>query len=344
MTRNSNLPPYVDHPGDQSILQPFYLGKCTFWGWILEGNQQNLQSLCDRNLNIPRLNGESLEEQELSYQAFTDFVLLAYDTTDYVRGSKNFPRSSVRGITPIYKEPNELFFCFPCRAVNKKEGTSRLVWHMPFCYLGDSEPAITTGREVYGFPKAWAEFELSPKDLNSKSDEIESIKMSSQWTFRVELENEEPVETRELITIQKINDQFSLAVSFLDHLMNIFTSVTDPFFDLFDVSVSVNSANLKQFRDVEDGTRACYQEILEAPFVASDLNLQNVDIQGKYEITVKNIASNPFVTALGLQGEVVEFTEPDGYVIEGRKQTARAFVNRSFDFSLLPGKVIWKSN
>lgn len=339
MSSDSELPKYVTHAGDPSRLQPFELANCTLWGWILQGNQQCLQDLCDKNLNTPRLKeGETLQYQKdygSYFQAIGDLVFLIYDTNNDVQGRKS-PSMPVK---PIYKEPNELFFCFPC--VYDKNGSSpSIYYHMPFCYVGDSDPAIITGREVYGFPKAWADFTF-PKGAITRSNELESIMMSSQWTFVKQDEPEERVKTRDLIKIKKTGDKPPEPLKLLEKLMkDVDAALIKSLFDFLDPESRINYVNLKQFRDVEDGTRACYQAIVAAPFVASDLHLKEVSLQGEYEIVIfKDIASHPHVEALGLQGD--DLTEPDGSRSISIKQTA--CINIDFDLELKPGKLIWRS-
>jgi hypothetical protein len=331
---NSELPNYVIHAGDSSRPQPYKLGHAQLWGWVLKGTQEKLQLICDENLNRPRLKeGEQLKDLDFRYQSLSDYVFLFFDSVDRVIPSPN--------LLPIFSQPSELFFSFPCIVVNKQNGFIRLVWHIPFIYLGNNDPSIITGREVYGFPKAWAEFTSIPELHNLKEPiKIQTLKMESPWTYKSE-DTPEPecVKKRQLIEINNSNPSEITEISFRDFFKDMLDSVDIlPFFD-----IGVKAVNLKQFRDVEDGAKACYQAITEASFIASGLDLLNLQVLGKYEVIVKESGSHPFVSKLGLQGEVVveDQSEPD---IKSNKQIARAFFNPGFDFTLEPGKVIWRAN
>ena len=56
---------------------------------------------------------------------------------------------------------------------------------------------------------------------------------------------------------------------------------------------------LKQFRDIVDGTLACYQAVLEAPAKITAFR-KAAWLPGRYEVSITPYASHPIVADLGL--------------------------------------------
>ena len=84
---------------------------------------------------------------------------------------------------------------------------------------------------------------------------------------------------------------------------------------------------LKQFRDVRDGDKACYQAIVEATATLEKLHNGFPYLRQKFEVSIENFDSHPIVTELG-----VKLT-----------QTAQLAFWLHFDFYLGNGTEIWKS-
>lgn len=340
---------YIPRSGDSSRPQPYRLSGVKLWGWMLQADQGSLQLLCDKYLNEPRLRaGQKLEDLNLRYNALkgnpvlpslAGKVFLCFDTVNTVTSDPN--RTNLRTYNShnssdsnraIFEQPSELFFCFPCQVTEGQK--TRMVWYMPYIYLGHNDPSIITGREVYGFPKAWAEFDSTPtlECLSEHPESLESLKMSSDWTFISERGQDELVERRELITISKHVSQVSDQNSFQDELKLISEKLC----------IKVDVVNLKQFRAVSNSDSACYQAITEAPFTACAWALGNLRWIGTHDVIIKrNIGSHPFVSELGLQDQRSPNEPRDNSTI---RQTAFAFLNRGFDFRLEAGRVIWSAN
>ncbi len=61
----------------------------------------------------------------------------------------------------------------------------------------------------------------------------------------------------------------------------------------------IRSVGLKQFRDAVDGTRACYQAIIEAPLRTAAFNGGGL-FQDPFEFTLNDLASHPVAQDTGL--------------------------------------------
>lgn len=335
---------YIKYPGDPTRPQPYILKNARLWGCGLKGDQHKLQELCNKYLNEPRLlPGESLEDLTPFYRTFSNDVFLIFDIVESVTTGKN---SRI-----VFKQPGELLFCFPCIVFDGIEPIGN-VWYIPFIYLDDNDPSIVTGREVYGFHKVWADFESVPRidELSNGIEELAELTMSSEWTFKSEenisaSEITESSKKRNLITIKERDKSFLDKI--YEHIFVNLDDLIERFFENLPNQVKVKVVNLKQFRDAEDTENACYKAIIEAAFTAQLFDaILDFRLLGKYEVIVtNNLESHPFVKELGLQGDDVDImTESDGFILKGKKQIARAFCIKDFDFVLGKGETRWSSD
>jgi hypothetical protein len=84
---------------------------------------------------------------------------------------------------------------------------------------------------------------------------------------------------------------------------------------------------LKQFRDVNQGDRACYQAIVEAP--ATLLSFRGGGaLRGKYLLQIKSLDTFPLVRDLGLKAS---------------KQEAIGAWYTEFDFVMGTGREVWRT-
>jgi hypothetical protein len=93
------------------------------------------------------------------------------------------------------------------------------------------------------------------------------------------------------------------------------------------LTMNVPLVNLKQFRDVADPTRACFQSITEAP-IRMDSFGGGWFLSGSYELVISPAESHQIVSDFGLAGNVVP--------------VELAWWMR-MEFSALPGKDVWKA-
>jgi hypothetical protein len=91
--------------------------------------------------------------------------------------------------------------------------------------------------------------------------------------------------------------------------------------------MNVPLVNLKQFRDVADPTRACFQSITEAP-IRMDSFGGGWFLSGSYELVISPAESHQIVSDFGLAGNVVP--------------VELAWWMR-MEFSAMPGKDVWKA-
>lgn len=135
--------------GAASTLQfkpPFAFKDMTVSVFPLRANMARLQAFCDKYLNQ--------NTDEIRFQAYLPYVFL--QILDY-------GKMSIEAANMGWVSQSEVAFCVPLRWMIKKDGK----WHFhdwavncPFIYV-DNELSMSTGREVYGWPKVLARMDPS---------------------------------------------------------------------------------------------------------------------------------------------------------------------------------------
>lgn len=228
-------------------------------------------------------------------------------------------------------------------AIAHREGASifELRW-IPLFLSVDSAWAMATGREVFGFPKEIGQFDFSPQTADPAAGRTFNIdafaipKFSPQstptWLPLFEIR---PVDADEEAhgpqglwarleqmaegAVERIGEEIvelSLKVASEKAIARAIKgeAVILPF--------------LKQFPDVTDPTRACYQAIVEAPTTINTFR-QGGTTTPAYEIMVHSYDTHPFFRELGVKPEVENVGR--GIWID-------------FDFTMDMGKELWRAD
>ena len=340
MTDNPNVyTEYIQRGGELVFTPPYRLGDAEFWGFALQGTQENLQDMCNRYLNNPRI-GPGMDENDLEfrYRVDTDFVMLCADRIGNVDPSGKLSKRVG------FPEPAELIFWVLTRFERRNEDGKfefeRFVWFVPYIFVGGSVPAIAAGREVYGMPKEEGWFSLSP-DMKKLTLDVLVYGNGYPKSAQARL-----LEIQELNTRFDLWDWLRLSRFVLGETLDEFGR---PFGGAFKLiwqivedftSMSIRQVTLKQFRDVRYGKEACYQAVVESPFSVSRDSVKDFEfILKDYRIRVKNYESHPIIADLGLKGD---FVDEDFGVYEIVQKPLGA-IRLLFDFSLGRGEVLWRS-
>ena len=312
----SNYPQYITRGGDTAFAPPYILNETKLYGFVLEGTSENLQNLCNKYLNIPG-------QDKFQYRPAANRVLMVFDTIAHINSTQ--PPGSDKG---FFSETGEVMFWVLTEA-GKQEGGKFVVdhhaWFIPYIFV-DSPPAMVVGREVYGFPKELGKFQIpedprNPQRLTLETLVLQPFNPQSQTTWR------------QIINVQNHraeNGEFTLK-PWAD-FKQVFEEISS-FFEEVKIDekcpthLEVPMVFLKQFRDVRDGDKACYQAIVEATATLEKLHNGFPYLRQKFEVSIENFDSHPIVTELG-----VKLT-----------QTAQLAFWLHFDFYLGNGTEIWKS-
>lgn len=296
-----DLPEYIERGGDIVIRQPLELRGVTIHSFLLAADRDRLAALVTRLLNAPA-------QGAVEYVPAAPVVALV--CADVQRGQARDDPDRSKG----WMSERDVAFWVPLWA-GKRAGTifipERLVFFLPYVFV-DNAAATATGREVFGFPKesgvlafperpgpagsfsvdalvirrydrdARAEItrliEIAPTEARDPSP------MPSAWTDLEEGARAAVGRLRELL----VKDALAPAVETLLHAMRAGPGLTS------------RLVFLKQFRDVEDPSRACYQAIVEAP--AKVDALRGGGVLPEHVVRIAPADSHPIVAELGLSG------------------------------------------
>lgn len=331
--RVDRLPDYQVYGSEQVYPPPYELKETELYGFFVEGTMKNLQELCDRALNHPG--------SPVTYHPLSHYVMVTFDRVGDMRSYADRDRG--------YFSEREVVF-WVLTVVGRKIGAffqvERLAWFTPYIFV-DSSAALDAGREVYGFPKQYSRVQISPEDTPSvfTLDTLmlktfaPNTKAQSDRLLEIKLKNSD-LQPEPIKTFESIDDVSRQAIDLL-----LDTDTLDlPGIGLplklgeYLIDREVPAVCFKQFRDAEDGTKACYQGIIEFPFQLTRFDggklLGFEELGHQYEFNIFNYASEPIVNDLGLHYRLVD----DDLV----QIPIKLSVQLNFDFRLDPGKVIWE--
>lgn len=252
-------PNYAPLHGDYVTEAPFLERGSTFYNFIIEGNKDYLQLICDNWFNIPS-NGEVHIQPLLSdiIITFANYEASGSDVLPYVNWG-----------AATYKE---LIFSFFVVSLDKKLGVwvaERIYAFVPYIFV-DNVMAMKIGNEVLGMPKTLARFKI-PADPHATvmdfSADAYTLKKFSPDT----LASWEPLIS---MTQQKVSKPHTWshkdeAIAYIRKSIfpdvkipipgpGIFVEIAEMLFEQKFPFIS-----LKQFRDSTDSSKACYQAIID---------------------------------------------------------------------------------
>jgi hypothetical protein len=321
----SQLPLFVPRGGEQVYGQPVELRQTNFRGFLLAADEVALQALCDRYLNEPT-------GRKLHYRPLLPRVVLGVARIGRV--SSALPPDRDKGYITEY----DVAFWVPIAATKTELGltvASQVAWFLPYVFV-DNAWGTAAGREIYGFPKETATV-AAPRDAGGR--EPYTVDTLAIERFGPDVEAR-PGRVLEVSRVDAGGDEGhvwkevkELISDFWEMLFDVGGGASLPGFEEileFGRIATVHAVPLvflRQFRDVADGRRACYQSVVEAQ--ARVLHFHGAGhLPGDYRLKVGSFESHPIVRELGLSGP-----EPD----------ALAAWYADFDFILENGRELWRA-
>jgi uncharacterized protein with NAD-binding domain and iron-sulfur cluster len=334
-----SLPEYLDRPGDLILRPPFEQAGTRLYAFFFRARGEALSDLCDRYLNNPA-------QGAVTYRPLAPFVVLLCANIEKIRSLD--PRDANKG----WMSEQDVGFWVPVLA-GKMDGdrfvSERPGWFLP-AMMVDRGLAVTTGREIFGFPKQQANIVI-PRDPR----EFEEITVDTLTIARYRPDSETAM--RRLLSVHHAPDsrrgplerlwgsieragedlRASLQTLFFD--VDPASGVTLPAPALLGnllrdaLRERVRMIFLKQFRDAAAGDRACYQGIIETPATVRKLR-DGGPLPGGFVMSLHPYESHPLAADLGL--EVHE---------EGGLLNARAVAQfwADFDFVVEGGDEVWRA-
>jgi hypothetical protein len=296
------LPAYVPYGGDPALTGPVVSDDVYFYTFVLKAQRAKLQAVLDKYFN-------NVAQGHTKYIAFTDYLPLMFIPIGHA-----LTNTKERGWVAY----TDCFFGLPAIRLDHGIPTG-LVLHTPYIFVDNVLPFIT-GREGYGFPKTLATITV-PAD----PDHADLLAVDSMGVITLGSDSQNT--QQRLFQVQRAANRHdqrktwasqSEAVKDIEKLMfprESFSGVAD---DLIEAVILIiqallgkdalasNFLNLKQFRDIEDQDRACYQAIVEnwmslTRWYGGGL----LGLEGAYSFDLCDVPSSPIGAELGLTSQDV---------------------------------------
>jgi len=322
----NNYPPYIsDHGhGEVCMAIPGVVQDGLMFMFAFRADTSRVQQLVDTFLNQPAKG--AVEYAVLGGHVFVSFLKGRLTSSGEVVG---------------YIDDNECGFWVPLVARSGKDGSTRLVFWMPYILIDNFE-GMVTGREVWGYhkgvgpvvvpasPSGATSFEASTRIFKVFSPETRGVieplvridRAPGQEQIRAESLYADGQELLQAFTQSWLGDSEATAEGKLP--IPRWKLLIDVLKLLVHHQVPV--VNLKQFRDAKDGNRACYQALIEGPLTVTRFGGAG-PLLGDFTLNITPCQSHPIAADLGLQ----------------LPAQSRFGLWVRMDFTVEPGQEVWKA-
>lgn len=279
------LPDYVDGGiGIPVFRGPYLQREAHMAAFPLPARIEALRALCDTYFSTPF--GGAVKVSPLG-----PYVLLLY-------AEMQIQSLDERDEASGWMHETEVSFWMP---VTSRAGHA--AWFLPYLFV-DNPYAIASGREVYGFPKTWGQFE-KPASVHNPEFAVDV------WGFTIfdpqaEGKPQRLLETRKTDAAHETppNTWTSWDAARSALIRQVFKnwqpeSGGDDGMQWFEMLEKMPLIFLKQFRDAVDSRKACYQAIVETPVQLTTFHGGGF-VDAAYTLTIHPLASHPLPEILGL--------------------------------------------
>jgi hypothetical protein len=327
----TGLPGFVERGGEMVLRQPIACDRTRMYNFLVDADWDALVRLCDQAFREP--SGGAVVVRPI-------LPAVMVVAADIQRGQSKDPVDRLKG----FAKERDLGFWVPVARGRFDDDDpeefeiQQVGWYQPYLFI-DNPAAVFVGRETYGFQKAFASCTM-PSDATHPSRFAVETLVIDTFTPETEAKVEELYRLERgdggvLGALDSSIDTFGdlvfaackrLLTHFLTRggvrptwelLENLYESVKGGLVPMF---------FLRQFRDVAQPDRACYQAIIEA---AADLTAwRGGGFLDEHVLTIRECASHPIAKDLGL---------PSGPIETGFGFWA------DFDFDIGLGKELWRA-
>ncbi len=315
-------PAFIEMGAPQTFAAPYDMQQCRCYGFMLKADIDALNRFCDSYLNAI-----APPDAAERYVAAMDRVMFAYSDMGraVIGGTAGYRQFTVPEI--------DVAFWVPVVAVRKNGGSetvSRFLWLMTYVNV-DNIWAVASGREIYGFPKGLANVQSA-----AGPGVLASLTLDTLAVERFGADAQAGI--RRFLEIRKtgggpnpVTRAWKSAAEFFAEMASFFSTARPGSGLASQLTELVRQRRyplvfLKQFRDVADPTKACYQAVVEAPVTIGAFRGAGL-LAGEYQLRIEKLESHPVVEELGLESH-----EP---------RILSAF-HSDFDFEMGCGRVIWE--
>ncbi|MEM7118876.1 MAG: acetoacetate decarboxylase family protein [Chloroflexota bacterium] len=309
--------PYIERGGDLVVRHPFMMEKTHMRCFFMDAAPDKLQTLCDKLFNAPTNN-------VFQFRPLSNTVLLAFAQIEKAYSAPDQHHGSMVEV--------DVAFWIPL--LYQRAGEFRLAWYISYVFV-DNPYAMASGREIYGFPKTLAQFQI-PEATGSHEP---------YWVDSFGLENAGSGARYRMLRLFELRRTGKASNEFLEkrpfktahHLYNSLfggqeSSVTrwqlrQRYLHNLRHKQHVPVLFLRQLRDIQDPNRAAHQEILEAPANITRFWRGGL-LPNDYNLHLTPNASFPIAEELGLC--------PDEHPIKSAFWV-------DFDFCMDKGQTLWQA-
>jgi hypothetical protein len=277
---------FVEQGGDPEIPPPYRFPGVSITSFRLKADLTILQALCDRFLNIGTLAARGFEFRAII--PYVDMEILYY------------PRMEAPCSGKGYTSQREIYFrLFALKYQIVGDlliPTTELACFFPFIFV-DNSWSMLAGREVIGFPKTLAAFDLpksGPYPINVKTQVFKQYSANTPLSWETFVTVKAATGTSaaarvpaglwpwgELVGINPLLQSMLEQSGVLQQRM-------------------FSTVHFKQFRDAEQATKASYQALVQGSFDVTSAS--NMAPMPPAEIVIADYVSLPIIRALGLPG------------------------------------------
>lgn len=313
------LPRYVDYSGQVTFPGEIQLGQTRMWAFLLKGDSAKMAAWCQAMFDTP------------SHGAVQILPLSSYLMMSVVDiGAGRFADAPQMG----WSRERELTFWIPVVRVADQAGTivaSKFYMAMPYLVL-DNPVAIASGREIFGYMKQSGRI-ACPGDPGNPANL--AVDLFATRAFGQDSE-EQYQRLLDLIPTGRSHPLDDAARGFESGAKALWSQLTGdaqswhPSLKLGEdllgdvLARRIPQLFLKQFRDVADGTRACYQAITEAPGHVA--RFDSVPHLVEYDMVLHALDSSPIAAQFGITPQ--------------QRVLGAEFV---YDMTIAPGTVLWQA-
>lgn len=324
-----SLPAYVDRGGELVLRSPYTMRATRLFIFGLKACYEALSALCERYLNAPI--------SAALYRPAIPYVLIGCADISTIRSDHAADRNKGQ----ISELEIALWIPLWGGRTTEHQGfiAERLVWFSPYIFV-DNSLTMAAGREIYGFPKQLASIQI-PRSEGDRAEFSASTLVLDPFAATT------VARSHRVLGVRRV-DRIDLGLQLKG---TSFTEATRSIVKLLRAGVDVSGGLqipsprllsglldnarrghvpmvfLQQFRDVEQPDRACYQAVIEATAIATQVR-GGGPLVGDYEIDVASFASHPIREDLGL---------PEGPLRPGFAGWVE------FDFRMERGRVLWNT-
>lgn len=305
------------------VFSPPHLGRTVrLYEFLMPATTAALQRVCDTLFNQP--SGGAVR-----YEPLMPLVCLSY--LDSVKLSAAEPPQSLTG----WFHERDAVFWFPAVTTDTATGATAIAV-VPLYAFVDQPQALLTGRELQGWPK-----ELGTLTLALTADG-QFDRLSVATIAMKQMGPEVQGLSLEVVTVTAVPGSAGVTIP---NVVSLFDDVLRLVWDMGGAALNllrpgfahnllaefrsglVPLALLKQFRDVNDGSTACYQAIVSVPVRATNIRAGGI-LPGTYAIDLAELASHPIASDLGLDRSALSSVK--GFWLD-------------FDFRLERGSEVWRA-